>query len=519
MRNDATFNPFITKNLQQFVYVIDKKKYYFRVTLINPDGDIVDIVKGAVKELKIIDNVFNPFTNGYIIIDNSNEAIERYKTNPIDKELNPSMVPLQGYSVRGDNRDLVLITLYPIYNDNANYSQPSEEVLNVTGNRLSYFLSNEQTVYKDNIPCKKFDLVDADEAILREKKLFFSTTSLITNPDISSLTDDERSVHTGKIIKSMLERGLGDKAVVYTENGQTPYFEDGISSLFYSSPAENTAYDDIMIMLDYHVSDQNSKDFSFLNKDHYTGEYTLESCSSYFKKAYDPSTQSTGKYFLENFSIGGGEDSNYVVKTEKRKPKGAVDFGESSGIINIKFYNPPGAEVQDKIKTTFVHSYNFINKSFMIDSSSGNIENIKESFTTNYVDNMKGKNNSPSPHFIITNNKKQNINYDNVFTVYNVDNDYIKFAVGKNKMLKDALLLNLGIEMVTEGALHRHAGMFISIDRVEDYIDNKFDDKFLGIYFIIEVHHYFDNDNIYRNKIFAVKTYHFSDPKINENVI
>ena len=43
--------------------------------------------------------------------------------------------------------------------------------------------------------------------------------------------------------------------------------------------------------------------------------------------------------------------------------------------------------------------------------------------------------------------------------------------------------------------------------------------KFLGIYIILEVHQYFDNDNIYRNKIFAVKTYHFSDPKINENVI
>jgi hypothetical protein len=65
--------------------------------------------------------------------------------------------------------------------------------------------------------------------------------------------------------------------------------------------------------------------------------------------------------------------------------------------------------------------------------------------------------------------------------------------------------------------MFRKSGRFFSLDRSGDYPDNKFDNKFLGIYFIINVQHEFKDDDTYLNNIIAVKTYHFDDPKFNEN--
>lgn len=525
MRNDNIFNTGQNLNFEKFVYQIDKKSYYFRATLINPDGSITDLKKGAIKELKIIDNLFNPFTNGYIVIDDTNNALERYVEDPISNEFTPSNRPFVGYNVRGDNRDIILLNIFPLIYKDKSYIQPPEAFLKFSSYKISYFLSNETTVIKDGISCKKYDLIDMDEALLKSTKLFFSSTSLLDSKNVCDLTNNERSINTGTIIKGILKQGLGGDDIVASETKTVDgvvtkvdvNFEKGSSNLFYSSPADNSAYDDLMYVYNLHVSSESIQDFAFLNKDNYTGEYTLEGCTSVFSKAYK--NNEGGEYFLETLTLGGGQDVNSLVQNESKSPANTVKLGEMGDIIQAKFFNTSGNDIENKIRSILVHSYNFYNKSFLIDSFDGNIENIKKDFTKSYVSTMKGKQDNPAPNFIITNNKKQNYNYENVFTIYNLDDDFIKLAVGKNKILRNALTLNLGVEIIVEGGLHRHAGKFFSIDRTESYIDNKFDNKFLGIYIILEVHQYFDNDNIYRNKIIGVKTYHYEDPKFNENVV
>ena len=105
-----------------------------------------------------------------------------------------------------------------------------------------------------------------------------------------------------------------------------------------------------------------------------------------------------------------------------------------------------------------------------------------------------------------------------MFTVFDQDNDFIRLSSGRNKMLSDALKLNLGVELTVQGGLHRHAGKFISIDRTGSYIENDFDSKFMGIYFILSVQHIFVKDTTYLNKIVAVKTYSFTDLKNEEDI-
>ena len=77
----------------------------------------------------------------------------------------------------------------------------------------------------------------------------------------------------------------------------------------------------------------------------------------------------------------------------------------------------------------------------------------------------------------------------------------------------------MGVEITVKGQLQRKSGRFFSIDRAGDYIDNPYDNKLLGIYFILDVQHLFVDDTSYLNKLIAVKTYHFDNPKYKEVLV
>jgi len=520
MRNASIFS-YSKDNYTKFFYTINKKNYLFKLTFVNADGVSVDFEKGAVKELYIYDLIYNPFLQGYVIIDNTQDVIERYKSSPVGSEFNAT-IPERGYKVRGDARDLVLLTIIPVDPSTDPYNEQSFNYNKLFGLQYIFCLGNEEDIVTENGKLKKFELVDFDYEILKEKKIFFSTTQLIEKDKLAYLTDNSRRAYTGDAMKKILQIGLQDNNAVFTTlSGSTyvtPNFESGSSSLFYSSPNNNTAYDDLMYMFNFHVSNDSGKDFSFLQKDHFTGEYTLQSASKLFSQAFNKTSDSGGQYFIENLSIAGTQDVSNVVENDIKKPLRALEFGETGDIIDVKFFNTPGTVYQEKIKTMLVHSYHFENKSFNINCEDGNIENVKKDFSSLYVNPMKGKDGRPSPNLIVNNTQKTNLNFDNTFLIYEEDSDFLKLSVGRNEILKNALKLNLGVEITVQGGLQRQAGKFISVDRKGNYIDNDFDNKFLGIYFILSVEHTFIKDNQYYNKIVAVKTYHYNDPKINENI-
>ena len=520
MRNANIFS-YSKDNYTKFFYTINKKNYLFRLTFINADGISVDFEKGAVKELYLYDVIYSPFLKGHVVIDNTQDVIERYKSSPAGAEFNTTL-PERGYKVRGDARDIVLLTIIPVDPSTNPYNEQSYSYNKLFGFQYIFCLGNEQDLVTEAGKVKKFDIVDFDFEILNEKKIFFSTANLNERDRISFLSDDGRRSYTGDAMKKILQIGLEDSSAIFTtlSGGRyvTPNFESGSSKLFYSTPNTNSAYDDLMYFYDLHVSNDPGKDFSFLQKDHYTGEYTLQSASKLFSQAFNKTSDSGGINFIENLSIAGSQDISNVIENDIKKPLRALEFGETSDVIDVKFFNTPGTVYQENIKSVLVHSYNFEDKLFSINCADGNIENVKKDFTLLYVNPMKGKDGRPSPNLIINNTQKTNQNFDNKFLIYGEDNDFLKLSVGRNQTLKNALRLNLGVEITVQGGLQRQAGKFISIDRKGNYIDNDFDNKFLGIYFILSVEHTFINDDQYINKIVAVKTYHFNDPKINENI-
>ena len=97
---------------------------------------------------------------------------------------------------------------------------------------------------------------------------------------------------------------------------------------------------------------------------------------------------------------------------------------------------------------------------------------------------MKGKDDSPSPSVVLNSTKITNLSYENIFSLYSED-EFIKKSQGINKLLKNLLFTNIGVQLNVKGQMFRKAGNFFTLDRSENYVENNFDDKLLGIYFIV----------------------------------
>ncbi len=308
-----------------------------------------------------------------------------------------------------------------------------------------------------------------------------------------------------------------DDQIVETVNNTTPNFEDGLSKIFYTSPANNTALDDLFYLFKKHVSNNSVNDFSLLKKENFTNKYTLLGINNLFNNAYN-SNDSAGLYNLEKIVITGSSDSESLIENSKKTPLTIASFGEFSQVKNIKFFNTDSLINSENLVTKALHSYNFDEKEFNIEKRDTDIVNVREVFDKNYVDNMKGEKNEPFPNFLINQSKSINLSFENDYSLYG-ENKEMRIGEGLNSLLKSSLVSNLAIEVTLKGQLFRKTGRFISLDREGRYVDNLFDDKFLGIYFIVDVQHTFLGDDGYENKIIAVKTYIYKDPKFKEDLL
>jgi hypothetical protein len=507
---------------QNFECILHEQKYIFKPVFLNPDNNVLPITKSSIKTLTITDNIFSPFTSADMVIKNNDNVFERLKFSNSDTEQNPELNDVQGFNIRGDGRDIMYLEIIPI-EKNA-YSDLGEEFKRVFGFRNTFVCQYDEEITEEEGSYKRFKLMDYDELLLREKNIFFSTTKLLNldNPlEVQNLTNEERQVSTGNCLKLILKDALfvGDINAIIDPAGEN--FEPGASKIFYSSPSQSSAYDDMMYIYDRHVSDDTVSDFSILSKHQYTGLYSLESVSKKFSRAYvkGVDTDSAGKDAIETVIISGlPEEGGTLSENERKTPLISPSFGEQSQVRDYKFFNTDSLLLSNKVNTKIVHSYDYDKKQFNAEQKSSNIETGKSVFAQNYVDGMKGQNGEPSPNLIVNDTKRRNLSHENTFSQY-ANNPALKRNAGVNKFLRNALLTNIGVELTLPGQVFRRSGKFINVERDGQYVDNKFDRKFIGTYFIINVEHVFVNETEYYNKVIAVKTYHFTDPQFKEDTI
>jgi hypothetical protein len=76
--------------------------------------------------------------------------------------------------------------------------------------------------------------------------------------------------------------------------------------------------------------------------------------------------------------------------------------------------------------------------------------------------------------------------------------------------------MNNTISFTVPGSTHRQAGRFIGVTRDGAYPYSDFDNKILGIYFVVEVKHNFTGSD-YFNELRCVKTYSYDNLFLNLN--
>ncbi|GEM_PF-3558504 len=502
---------------ERFSSIIDTQKYLFKVTLFNPEGDMVTLTKREVIELKLIDNLRDPWVRGSIALDNTEAALERFVTDPAEREFRPEIEPLKGYTYRGDGRDFIQIEIIPLDDGPLSEFTNNDESFNTLfGLRYIFSIKQGSSTTINGTDCKLFNIGDVDEEILKEKKAFFSTGKLASPGGVEAAqsNNEDRYATTGQSIKAILSDTIGEQGNIIDDSS----FEDGASKLFYSSPINNTAYDDIQYLLERHVSDGASNDFSFLKKSNFTGEYTLRSAESMYAQAFQKSRNVGGELFTENFTINGlnGSDST-VIEPSKKVPAGAPEFGSKGDILSYNFFDTDGEQYKKDIKTQVVNSYDFKNKKFNIEVKDSNATTVRDKFSDIYVSPLKGENNKPFPNLPLTNSQKENQTFDSNFSEYG-ESPEIRKAYGVNKLLKSSLFSNMAIEIIIKGQLFRKTGTFFSVDREGAYIENQYDSKVLGMYLLTEIEHQFIDDATYIQRIVGIKTNHFNNPNFEENI-
>lgn len=523
MRRDYITNNLNGAEAKANSYKIDGQFYYIRAVLINPDGNRLDLSKGALYNINIKDDLFDPFLKAEIMLYNDNHMIER----TVPTQLNSQ----NGFTFRGDGRDILFLEIIPLKSVKKEYKlEESAEYNTVFSLRNLFTVIEDTDTIIEGTLYKKLKLYDLDERKLLEKNIYFNSINTINYNDSNTLSavplfnldNDERGNNTGIMLREILKFTLNqnDEDIFYIDRSSSGTreinyidFENGSTSINYNSNAYKKAMDDLNYIYDNHNSNLDSKDFSILKKDYFTGKYTLINAKSFFDRAND--NNQSGTFTIEKIIISGAGNLK-IDNAGKKTSKNTPSFNEKSQALNVRFFNTSFDILNEKVNTKIVHEYDFENKTFNIMQSDSNIINSKEKFNNNYVQNMKGEK-GPFPSQINTKLKKLNFNYENIYNLYG-GNENIRLTKGLNKLLKNTIMSNLGVEITLKGQMFRKSGKFITIDRDSLEPKNKFDDRFLGTYFIINVDHTFIKDDLYINRLFAVKTYYFDDLQFNENL-
>jgi len=149
---------------------------------------------------------------------------------------------------------------------------------------------------------------------------------------------------------------------------------------------------------------------------------------------------------------------------------------------------------------------------------SGNISTIQDDFQSLYISKTFGGENGSGFTSWLTDISRES-NYNISIASSNRSDTSSIFSTGRNKKLLAAFLLGNTIEFQSRGLTSRRSGVWIAMDRENNYIDNEYDEKVLGQYFCTRVVHRIDADGSYNNSVIAVKPYTYRNQRFSTNDI
>lgn len=482
--------------------------YNFSLQLFNADGQSVGIKHASVIELCISDIITNFATEGYLIFNNNLDAIESVQSISTDVRGRPQKA-FSPFQFRGDGRDFLVVSIKPAVNVNTNdpISMPNSKDPSLELLFTVYDTADIITEEKD-VKLKKLYLCDYSVQLLNEKNTYFSTSKISQQKGNSNT---ERSVYTGEAILGLLA-SVFSQDLKLTQTFSTEW-DRGEEKIFYSSPANSRAINDLNYLLNYHISSKDNDYCPSLLRKNRKNLWTLTPVTTIFKSAYYKGNSSFGdsggSRLIENFTLNrpniGDKDPLNIIERNPQSSLFANNLPDYSFIENFESANTAATTSTYGLITHVVHNYNISDKTFSVDIENNNINSVFKKYKKHFVQTQKGLiGSSPFQNIVLNKTKTENKTTAKVFNPNTTQT--IRLNSGQNQILLNTIFNNTAISFSTRGSIFREAGKFFTVERRDAAIGSTFDNKIMGTYLLSKVEHIFKNGQYYNN-IVGVKTY------------
>ena len=389
-----------------------------------------------------------------------------------------------------------------------------------------------QNAASANVKCLKVYFWDYWYQKLNTNILEYSTAlspdANIEADKASGLYSNYGMIPTGRAIKEILEEGL--KGVLKSLEGITNQnvvgeeWEDGASKIFYTAPAQTTAFESLMYVYEQHLSNETDgeiNDISLLIKERGPnasdiGYFTLRPLSEYFAKS--TSGSSPGEWQIEHFFLQSYTDDNNSPLKNYKAPIGTeisstvdVKSTKYNIITNYRFVDIASVINTGNFCSSPVYSFDFKNRVFNVEFQKNTVLKAREFISQKYIDKLYKGGSGEELFLVNIDEDKQNKNLRPTFSLYgdsSSDDNKMRQLSGIQKLLYLGVFQNACINFRTLGLTHREPGRFIAIDKTQGVESGPFEDKFFGQWFIINIKHIFETE-IYYNDITAVKIHRY----------
>lgn len=515
--NELIFNnKGTTGNAVDFTY--SNQLFSTKFVLFNGQQKFV-IPPNLITRLQIDESLSDWVTKGSITLIYDFGSVENEKINPSNN-----------YIFRNDGLDILEIDIRP---KDPTGSKSSLDFNKNPDWRMHYYFS----IYEvEDLPpanadgaaiakrkMKRFRFWDVRYHELLSKNIQYSTakskylTSPVTATGKFGPTDEQRSIKTGQAIREILEKNITliPELNKVAPNGEE--WDDGVSNIFFTAPADNNGYDCVDYLLKRHSSKiglNGAQDFCLLSIEHTNdptglGYFSLKPISTYFAKA---GRNAPGDYQIEHFFVTDDtKETNSISEASKtykapysRTNSASKDsrFHNYSNITAFEYVDISPLTNINNFRTFPVHSIDFKNRQLNIEYSKSNIDLATNFIAQKYISGVKSSG-GPDAFLINTNQLKQKYSITPTYSLYGSD-PILRNPEGIHNLLKTGLFQNSCIIFTAPGITTRRAGRFIGIDLKGGSPPGTYADKFFGQWFVIEVNHVFTK-GIYQNVITAVK--------------
>lgn len=500
------------------IVTYNNTQYEFELILVNEYFNIY-IPHNIVESIIIVDDLDNIFISATIVLNNSRNNIDVFTTY---KKGVKQIIENKSYNFLGSGNDYFKLHLKPKAQNTEN-SDPSSLKDDIFSIDLQLTIQDEDELLAGNGQKRRvYQCMDVREYILQVDKRGYSSISepnfAKNNFRVKQLDDFSRVVHTGDMIKYILAESLKEANPTFEDN-----WDSGQSSLFYASPQNFSALDDIEYILDFHVSSV-IKDNSILKLQR-NGKFSFKSFSDYF--ALNRDGKNAGIYMQDFFAYEDNESkpgntsasikkvNDYLTAPKKFYFENITNLANLPPLPEFNFLNRTGIDGYKYLISYGVNTYDISKKEFSIFQQINHVDNQKKFIDENYTKKFGGTN--PTTAFYIDRIKKGNIAFQPQFCLPVDPNCFQKY--GLNTALKKYVDSSPCISFETEGFSHRESGKFMSLVNPQIETESVFANLFSGEWLVTKVVHNFTGTN-YTNNITGVKTYFYdsvSAPNVDDN--